>query len=509
MKNFRKSVSPSAAQKLVSKHSSLAKLLGCLLILAGNTISSSHAEDQKTNAAVLPSFVFDSNVDEYNAAYQKAQRVIERDIRNGKFIAGKGWPQVWTRDSSFSTDLALALFQPKVSLDTLLGLKEEVSGIGECWIQDFCGHFGGWPNLSDAIVGAIGAWQLYLVSGDKTDLRTFYTRTVNSLKRAERDAYQADTGLFGGCSSYMESNSAYPAKYAMNGPLVAKTAALSNVALYYQGYVIAALMADRLGENGAPFRVKAEALKKAINKHFWQEDKGYYGYFLDEDRKLSPGMEGLGEALCIKFGIASPEQARRILASTPTTPNGYPCLWPQWPEYLNYSGRNSTFYHNGMIWPFVQGYWAWGAVDQGNLVKFDEEFRNLTKLSQKTDTFQEFYLPEDGHPKGSQDQLWSASGYLSMIAHGLLGMNFEENGIRFAPVVPSNITSLSLKGIPYRQSTLDVKIAGNGTRVLSFLLDGKPLEKPFLDSSVKGSHQVEIQLVEPGLFAKFVNWFHR
>jgi Amylo-alpha-1,6-glucosidase len=469
----------------------------------------SRADEQKVNAPAGQTLVFDSNVDAYNAAYQKARRVIENDIRDGKFIAGKGWPQVWTRDSSFSTDLALALFQPKASLETLLGLKEEVPGIGECWIQDFCGHFGGWPNLSDSIVGAIGAWQLYLVSGDEANLRTFYQRTVNSLKRAEKDAYQPETGLFGGCSSFMESNSAYPAKYAMNGGLVGKTAALSNVALYYQGYVIAALMADRLGENGTPFREKAEALKKAINKHFWQEDRGFYGYFLDENRKLSPGMEGLGEALCVKFGIAGEDQARRILDSTPTTQHGYPCLWPQWPEYMNYGGRNSSFYHNGMIWPFVQGYWAWGAADRLNLPKFQDELRKLTELSQKTDTFQEFYLPENGRPKGSQDQLWSASGYLSMITHGLVGMNFEENGIRFAPVVPSTVDSLSLKGIPYRGSTLDVNVSGHGTRILGFLLDGKPLQKPFLDSSLKGAHRIEIQLDEPGLFTKLVNRLHR
>ena len=26
-----------------------------------------------------------------------------------------------------------------------------VADIGECWYQDKCGHFAGWPNLTDAI----------------------------------------------------------------------------------------------------------------------------------------------------------------------------------------------------------------------------------------------------------------------------------------------------------------------------------------------------------------------
>lgn len=441
-------------------------------------------------------FVFESNLPEYNEAWRKARQVVANDSKHGKFIAGKGWPQVWTRDSSFSMDLALALLEPSLCEATLLGLKQEVTGIGECWEQDFCGHFGGWPNLTDSIVGALGAWSLYEVTGNETHLPEFYERTVNTLKRAERDAFQPDTGLFGGCSSFMESNSAYPAKYANNGPLVAKTAALSTNALYYQGYIIAGLMADRLGEDGAPFRAKAEKLKQAINKWFWQEDKGYYGYFLDEQRKLYPAMEGLGEALCIRFGIADRDRARRVLASTPTTPQGFPCLWPQLPDYMDYSARPSYRYHNGMIWPFVQGYWARAAIHLDDLNAFNEELVKLLLLSQKTDTFKEFYFPEDGRPDGSSDQLWSASGFLGMVLHGLLGMRFEEDGIRFAPLVPDAFSQISVKDLHYRKSILDIKIFGHGTRVATFKLDGVQVEKPFFDAKLSGRHEIELQLQE-------------
>jgi hypothetical protein len=451
---------------------------------------------QATDTAVpqAEAFAFSSNLPDYNEAYLKARKVVEDDSRHGKFIAGKGWPQVWTRDSSFSTDLALSLLETKLCLTTLISLKQDVPGIGECWEQDFCGHFGGWPNLTDSIVGAVGAWSLYTVTEDKASLRVFYKRTVNTLKRAERDASQGDTGLIGGCSSFMESNSAYPARYAKNGPLVAKTAALSNNALYYKGYIIAGHMADLLGEDGSPFRAKAHALKDAINKYFWQEDKGYYGYFVDENRKLYPAMEGLGEALCISYGIADPDRARRVLASTPTTPNGFPCQWPQLPEYMDYSGRNATFYHNGMIWPFVQGYWARAAIDLGDLKKFDEELARLLKLSQKTDTFKEFYFPEDGRPDGSSDQLWSASGYLGMVLHGLFGIQFKENGIHFAPLVPEQFSSISLKGINYRHCILSIKIDGHGKKISRFKLDGAPIETPFMDASLTGAHQIEILL---------------
>jgi glycogen debranching enzyme len=147
-----------------------------------------------------------------------------------------------------------------------------------------------------------------------------------------------------------------------------------------------------------------------------------------------------------------------------------------------------------MIWPFVQGYWALAAIHLGDLKKFDEELDKLIKLSQKTETFREYYFPEDGHPDGSIDQLWSASGYLGMVLHGLLGMNFEEDGIRFAPLVADRFSTISMSGINYRHSVLNVKILGHGPRVASFKLDGNNLEKPFFDAALTGTHEIEIQL---------------
>lgn len=360
--------------------------------------------------------------------------------------------------------------------------------------QDKCGHFGRWPALTDSIVGATGAWSLYLATGDAGPMKIFYTRTVNTLRRAERDAYDPKTGLMDGCSSFMESNSAYPKAYAWHGEMLAKTAALSTCALYYNGYIVAGLMADKLGEDGAPFRVKAAALKKAINHYFWQPDKGYYGYFLDAHDHLISKMEGLGEALCIQFGIASPERAKEILRSTPTTAQGLPCLWPQWPEYKDYTAEFAFYYHNGMIWPFVQGYWGRDAARVGDMKTFVGELDKLVALSEKSDTIYEFYFPEDGHPGGSPNQLWSASGYMAMVLNGLLGINVEENGIRFTPMVPKSVHELKLSGLAYRGNTLGIAIHGSGKHVASFTVDGKTAAAPFFDGTLTGPHEIAIEM---------------
>ncbi|MGH7971770.1 MAG: MGH1-like glycoside hydrolase domain-containing protein, partial [Limisphaerales bacterium] len=347
--------------------------------------------------------------------------------------------------------------------------------------------------LTDAIVGASGLWSLYLVTGDQDLVRPLYDRTLRSLARAERDAYDSKTGLFKGCSSFMESNSAYPADYAMKGERVGATSALSTCLLYYRGYVIAAAAGQILGEDVRSLRQKASKLKKAINAQFWLPQQGYYAYFLDENGKLMPKMEGLGEAFAILTGVADKSRGRMILKSTPTTPWGFPCLWPQFEEWRDYKRDFAHYYHNGMIWPFVEGYWAWAAARLHDAPTFGRELNALITLSEKNDTFMELYRPEDGKPDGSPRQLWSASGFLSMIYHGLFGMDFQQDGLHFAPVVPEGFDHLSLTHVKYRGADLSITVSGHGTQIQRFTVDGKKT-KPWFAASQSGSHEIEIQV---------------
>lgn len=445
-----------------------------------------------------PAFVFSSGLPAYDQAYAKARRVIAADVKNGKFLAGQNWAQVWTRDTAYSTELACGLLHPDVAKTTLLGLRQTVEGLGECWFQDRCGHFGGWPNLTDAIVGASGLWSLYQTTGDRDLLRPLFERTTRSLERAEREAFDSKLGLFSGCSSFMESNSAYPKRYANNGPRLGKTFALSTCLLYYRGYGVAADAGALLGEDVHSLRQKAAQLKEAINRHLWLPEKGYYAYFVDEQGVADSRMEGLGEALAILSGVADPQRAEQILHSTPVTQWGVPCLWPQFEEWKRYSKRISSYYHNGMVWPFVQGYWAWAAAKTKDAVTFGRELDALVKLSEKNDTFMEFYHPEDGAPDGSPRQLWSASGYLAMIYHGLFGMSFEGDGIHFAPVVPGQFSQLSLYEFRYREARLEISVLGSGTEIREFKVDGETQRRPFFAANQRGDHRIEIILMKPG-----------
>ena len=118
----------------------------------------------------------------------------------------------------------------------------------------------------------------------------------------------------------------------------------------------------------------------------------------------------------------------------------------------------------------------------------------MVRLSEKNDTFMEIYRPEDGRPDGSPRQLWSASGFLSMVYHGLMGIHFEQAGVRFAPVVPERFRAVALSNFKYRGATLQMAVKGHGTTIDKFLLDGQEQKDPFFSAASRGEHTIEIRM---------------
>ena len=158
-------------------------------------------------------------------------------------------------------------------------------------------------------------------------------------------------------------------------------------------------------------------------------------------------------ALAVLWGVADDEKAAAIFKNTHITGHGIPCLWPRYLAWL-WHFNDANYYHNGMVWPFVQAYWAQAAAARGHAAIFGAELAHLAGLAGRATTFHEFYRPFTGAPDGSARQLWSAAGYLSMVHHGLFGMSFDTSGIDFRPVVPSIFHGISLRGFRYRKMEL-------------------------------------------------------
>ena len=126
-------------------------------------------------------------------------------------------------------------------------------------------------------------------------------------------------------------------------------------------------------------------------------------------------MEGLGEAFAILTGVADAERARQILSRTPTTAWGFPCLWPQFEEWRDYKRDFAHYYHNGMIWPFVQGYWAWAATEMKDAPVFGRELDALVKLSR-----------EERHLHGALPPGRRQAGRLAAPAVERFGLSFHD-----------------------------------------------------------------------------------
>src|SRR5690606_15742426 len=81
--------------------------------------------------------------------------------------------------------------------------------------------------------------------------------------------------------------------------------------------------------------------------------------------------DALGSALAVLFGVATPEQAERVLASYPHYGPGVPVIWPQQQE--------TPIYHNRGEWPFVTAYWLRAAKRARNHLVAERMVRALIR----------------------------------------------------------------------------------------------------------------------------------
>ena len=128
----------------------------------------------------------------------------------------------------------------------------------------------------------------------------------------------------------------------------------------------------------------------------------------------------------------------------------------------------------------------------------------LAKLALASHDFREIYNArtgavdggwQGGHWASAEHQTWSATSFLRALYLGVFGLQFERDGLRFAPHLPENWSGISLAGLPYRSGTLDLTLTGKGSRVTGILIDGRRTGSPFFPpADLAGKHRIEIVL---------------
>ena len=456
---------------------------------AAKTTASSWQKSVKT--ADFPQYSSDYPLADalYNLALEEARRAVEPD---STFRTGKEWAGVWTRDVSYSILLAQAALQPKVAMNSLL---RKVSPDGRI-IQD-TGTGGAYPCSTDRLVWAVAAWEIYQATGDLAWLRKVFPIIKRSLADDVQNAYDSTTGLVRGESSFLDwREQTYPRW--MQPADIYQSENLGTNAVHYQANVVLGQMAARLSQPGqaALYKRQAEAIKFGINEHLWQADKGYYGQYLygRTALSLSPKAEALGEALCVLFGVAEGERAQTVVAKTPTTPFGIPCIYPQIPGV--------PAYHNEAVWPFVQSFWALAAAKAGNETAVLESMAAIYRPAALFLTNKENFVAGNGDFAGTQinssNMLWSLSGSLSLVYKVLFGMQYQGERLVFRPFVPAAFAGhRRLENFRYRRAVLDIEMDGSGSTIASITLDGAPLPDAAVSGALTGRHAVKIVLAAP------------
>lgn len=254
-------------------------------------------------------------------------------------------------------------------------------------------------------------------------------------------------------------------------------ASLSINALATEAYASLALMLRLSDKDDARATEKSIALGRAINDRLWMPSLGYYSQYLygRYTRMRSPAASGLGNALAaVSPNIATPEMARRVVASLPRTPYGILLSAPHTP------GASAE--------PEImmgQGLWAEAcrrASDDDALwsaLAVLLRSVGLTAIGDMTN------VPE----------VWGA--YAGAITGIVFGLEPTEHGLLVHPLVPTELSGeKSLTGLPYRNAILDITLVGTGSTVAEIQLDGRELRGATLPLNLSGRHTLYIEMQE-------------
>ncbi|MEE1366465.1 MAG: trehalase family glycosidase [Muribaculaceae bacterium] len=431
----------------------------------------------------------------FNMGLDEMVNAVEPDTT---LRTGKEWAGVWTRDVSYSIILSMAYMQPEASK---ISLMKKVNANGRI-IQD-TGSGGAWPVSSDRMIWAVAAYEVYKVTGDKEWLKFIYPVICDSFEDDFKVVYNAESGLVRGETSFIDwREQSYP-KWMQTADIY-NSEAMNTSVVHAEGLRILSKIADELGKKKEAKRYAeaAKSLTDAINRVFWMDDKGYYAMYTygRENMILNPRAETLGESLAILFNVASPERAKIISQSNPTTPYGVAIFYPQISDMPSY--------HNNALWPFVASYWTLACAKAGNEQATLQGFGSVFRPAALFATNKENFNLDNGDiatELNSSNMLWSLSGNIALTCRILFGINYEDNGLSFSPFVPKVMAdNRTLSNFTYRDAKLNITVKGHGQHIKSFMLNGKEC-KPFIPADIKGVNEIVIEMDCEEIPAQAVN----
>jgi len=221
-------------------------------------------------------------------------------------------------------------------------------------------------------------------------------------------------------------------QWVMGYGLYVNTVAYSYLRLFGQH-----THANQLLEAMKHFTITGDVIHQNVHEGLVVSDKPYYALW---SYKLysSERFDLLGNSLAILSGIASPSRAGAMIDWVEAEclnmkqkgelvldlpPNFFPFIQPADPDWHpRYEKFNMPGdYHNGGIWPFIEGFYIAALVAAKRYDLAEEKLLALTKVITLSNSllnqnlaygFNEWLKAQDGEPMGQNWQTWSASMYL-------------------------------------------------------------------------------------------------
>ncbi|MEZ4294561.1 MAG: hypothetical protein R3B70_06270 [Polyangiaceae bacterium] len=395
----------------------------------------------------------------------------------GCFETGRLWKYVWTRDTAYSLALGLASLDPTRARNSLEYKLSERRGGGDLQIVQDTGTGGSYPVSTDRVVWAMGAWELlkYLHGPER---EAFLDRAYEAMKNtAEHDravVFDETDGLYTGEQSFLDwREQTYPAWTATDTVQIGTSKALGTNIAHAVLLDVASKIAAEKGDTSAAAQYEgwAAALRKAIHDRFFLATEGQYSTFSTTflDQAPTRRYDLLGSAFAVLHDIATPAQAKTVVAGYPTLPRGAPVIWPQ--------QKDTPIYHNRGLWPFVTSFWLRAARKAENARAADNAVLSLVRgAAMNLSNMENFEMvtgaswldegPTSGPVVCSQRQLWSVAGYLSMVHDIVFGLELSQTGIRFSPFVTGSLReslfagsdSIAWSGLSYRGKRVSVVV---------------------------------------------------
>lgn len=257
--------------------------------------------------------------------------------------------------------------------------------------------------------------------------------------------------------------------------------ALPPIALVeIQGYVYQAKkgMAEiffYLGEKNRAKKLEREAqgLKKRFNRDFWMEERKYFAFGLDYQKKQIASITS-NPGHCLYSGIVNQDKSEAVVKKLLSDEmfNG----WGIRTMGKNETGYNPASYHNGSIWPHDN------SIIINGLIRYNyhgEAIKVIDGLIKASQYFKYSRLPElfcgfgrketkrpIEYPVACSPQAW-ACGSIYLIIQSLLGIDVDaiNNRIYLKPILPDKINKVEIKNLKIGDNRVNFRLIKEGNHI--------------------------------------------